>query len=207
MSDDDSLYQDYLRQIGERGPRAHDALAKLYDRFHKAVLGSILRVAPISRYGDAIPLELGQDVWMKVWESAAAKYNPKIPVIIWFRTLARNEAINYLKPKGRSNKLASFDEISEHEQGVVHPEDETFAFQNCLKWAMEQITKCCPECERVLGAKILDDASAEDLADILQTTKRAATQKLYECRNCLRELIDRCENTGSQLSQSGERHV
>lgn len=189
---DNDKYQRWLAQIASGGPQGKAAFELLHDEFQKDVLRQVWKRLPLEKWGNAVQPEVAQDVWMKIWDGGAAKYKEKYPPAAWIKVLAKRHTLNFLKKKDNKLDTQELDESTNLNLYRDLSEEELAEDRDCFEWAVEQMEGCCKDCEALIKAKILDDLSNEKLAEMRGTTLRAATQKLYECRQCLRALIERC---------------
>jgi RNA polymerase sigma-70 factor (ECF subfamily) len=80
-----------------------EAFAELYDRYSRAIYGLILRIVR----DPALAEDLLQDVFLKVWKSAALLDSEALSPGPWLMVVARNQVLDYLKSGQNQRALRS----------------------------------------------------------------------------------------------------
>ena len=80
--------------------RDASALEQLYDRHSRVVYAVLIRMTEQAASAD----ELLQDVFLRLWNSAARYESVRGPLTPWLLTLARNIAIDHLRSKGEKQR-------------------------------------------------------------------------------------------------------
>jgi len=111
-----------LRRIGQPGEGATTAVAELYDLYGRLVFSLIIKIVGDS----AVAEELVQDVFVRVWRSAAT-YQPALgSVRTWLLAIAHHRAVDELRRRRKEQDWISLekchlDKLDIGEETVADP--------------------------------------------------------------------------------------
>ena len=177
---------------GDRG-----AFEELVECHQQRVVGTVARMLG----PDAADAEdVGQQVFLRVWKSAA-RYEPTAKFTTWLYTITRNLVFNELRRR-KYRPVTSLDaEMGDH--GTVgdafgHLEDTQAASPDAallegeLQAAIATAVSQLPEAQRMaLVLRRYEDLSYEEIAASLDLTVPAVKSLLFRARTLLREKLGR----------------
>ena len=176
---------------GDRG-----AFEELVECHQQRVVGTVARMLG----QDAADAEdVGQQVFLRVWKSAA-RYEPTAKFTTWLYTITRNLVFNELRRR-KHRPFTSLD--AESGDGTVgdafgHLEDtqavapDVSLLEAELQTAIAAAISQLPEAQRMaLILRRYEDLSYEEIADALDQTVPAVKSLLFRARTLLREKLGR----------------
>ena len=112
------------------------------------------------------------------------KYSPKASFKTWLYTIARNEAITYLRRRARKNEICIDEAEAETETAAVERE----FFENeravTLYRAMQRLNA---DYRQILWLSYFDDLSNEQISKIMKKSARQTETMLYRARKKLKD--------------------
>ena len=178
------------------GDRA--AFAELVEYHQQRVVGTVARMLG----ADAAEAEdIGQQVFLRVWKSAA-RYEPTAKFTTWLYTITRNLVFNELRRR-KHRPVSSFD--AESPDGSASSGDSTARFEDLqaaapdatllqaeLQEAISAAIAQLPEAQRMaIVLRRYEELSYEEIASVLQLTVPAVKSLLFRARVLLRERLAR----------------
>jgi RNA polymerase sigma-70 factor (ECF subfamily) len=112
-----------MERLCERDPAA---LGSIYDRYSRMVYSLALRIAG----HPAAAEEIVQDVFLKLWNSAASYRAERGPLGPWLCTLARNRALDHLRLKREKQRRREDSIEGDLRLSTSSPDPETLAQQS-----------------------------------------------------------------------------
>jgi len=162
------------------------AFSRIYERYHKALLGVIYNVVKKQDIAE----EILQDVFMKIWKNADSYDADQGRFFTWALNISRNAAIDYLRSKAHKNDSLNLS----RDYFVNIPEDGTneLEIQTDSLGIMTWVKKLQPMCIKVIdliffkGFTFKD--AAHDLAIPEGTLKSRHRKCVQELRTSMGEL-------------------
>lgn len=174
-----------------------EAFAELVECHQQRVIGTIARMLS----ADAADAEdIGQQVFLRVWKSAA-RYEPTAKFTTWLYTITRNLVFNELRRRkhrpavsldtggsestgGEGNSLAARLEDSQAES------PDSTLLQAELQQAIDQAIALLPETQRMaIVLRRYEELSYEEIARVLEITVPAVKSLMFRARLFLRERL------------------
>ena len=192
--------QDIIWMMRVRGgDRA--AFEELVECHQQRVVGTVARMLG-SDSADAE--DVGQQVFLRVWKSAA-RYEPTAKFTTWLYTIVRNLVFNELRRrKGRpttsldaaaSESDAGGRTVGEafgHLEDTHTPAPDATLLEGELQAAIADAIQSLPETQRLaLVLRRYEDLSYEEIAETLGQTVPAVKSLLFRARTLLREKLGR----------------
>ncbi len=174
------------------------AFAELVEYHQQRVVGTVARMLG----ADAADAEdIGQQVFLRVWKSAA-RYEPTAKFTTWLYTITRNLVFNELRRR-KHRPVTSFD--AEPSEGAASGGDSTARFEDPqapapdatllqaeLQEAISAAIAQLPEAQRMaIVLRRYEELSYEEIAGVLQMTVPAVKSLLFRARVLLRERLAR----------------
>jgi RNA polymerase sigma-70 factor (ECF subfamily) len=165
------------------------ALAQLYDRYHRRIYNLVLAIV----YDPMTAEEITLDVFMRVWQKAGTYRAEQAKASTWLISIARHHAIDVLRRRvGRSNRLTML-----WEESISHVESSGSNTQELAEVALRRehihaaLANLSPEQKQALVLAYFggytQDQIAELLAQPLGTIKTRIRLALLKLREFLSE--------------------
>jgi RNA polymerase sigma-70 factor (ECF subfamily) len=140
------------------------ALGSIYDRYSRMVYSLALRIA--GQPGAAE--EIVQDVFLKLWNSAASYRAERGPLGPWLCTLARNRALDYLRLKREKQRRREDSMEGDLRLSVSAPDPETLAAQSQRAMRVRASLSELPEQQqRAIELAFFEGMTHSEIADAL----------------------------------------
>ena len=191
--------QDIIWMVRVRtGDRA--AFADLVECHQGRVVGTVARMLGGD---DADAEDIGQQVFLRVWKSAA-RYEPTAKFTTWLYTITRNLVFNELRRR-RHRPTVSLDaalpsggdeghevRFAANHGDTLAPAPDATLLQAELQAAINDAIATLPETQRLaLVLRRYEDLSYEEIAVVLGLTVPAVKSLLFRARTLLREKLAR----------------
>ena len=173
------------------------AFADLVECHQQRVVGTVARMLG----ADAAEAEdIGQQVFLRVWKSAA-RYEPTAKFTTWLYTITRNLVFNELRRR-KHRPVSSFDaEPPDNAPGgdgtarfedFQSPSPDATLLQAELQQAITDAIAHLPEAQRMaIVLRRYEDLSYEEIGKVLHLTVPAVKSLLFRARALLRERLAR----------------
>lgn len=178
----------WMRRV-RQGDRA--AFAALVECHQLRVVGTVARMLG----GDAADAEdIGQQVFLRVWKSAA-RYEPTAKFTTWLYTITRNLVFNELRrrklrPTSSLDAAAESGEMQFRDASVEAPDASLLAgeLQEAIAAAIAEL----PETQRMaIVLRRYEELSYEEIGAVLKLTPPAVKSLLFRARTELRARLHR----------------
>lgn len=171
-----------------------DALAELYERYHRWVFGLALFIVEDHATAEEITLE----VFMRVWQKAASYDAKQARVSTWLANIARHHAIDVLRRRAvRPDYRALYWEELSREVAVLQ-QDLSASIE--IIFRREQILaalRCLPdEQKQVLLLAYFGGYSQRQIAEMLQKPLRTIKARLRLAMQKLRAILQKEQEAG-----------
>jgi RNA polymerase sigma-70 factor (ECF subfamily) len=155
-----------------------DALAAVYDRYHRQVWGAALRVIG----NDALAQEAAQDAFVRAWQ-AAASYDAARPLGPWLLTIARRTALDLVRRELRPTRGGH-----EEEQDAVI--EDPGIDQAWLCWEVQEALGRLTEDEReIVRLAFFEDLTQPQIAERLGVPVGTVKSRSHRAHRRLAELL------------------
>ena len=175
------------------------AFAELVECHQQRVVGTVARMLG----ADAADAEdIGQQVFLRVWKSAA-RYEPTAKFTTWLYTITRNLVFNELRRR-KHRPVTSFDaeppgdsasgsgDSAARFADFQSPAPDATLLQAELQEAITAAIAQLPEAQRMaIVLRRYEELSYEEIAKVLQLTVPAVKSLLFRARSLLRERLAR----------------
>jgi RNA polymerase sigma-70 factor (ECF subfamily) len=145
-------------RAGDRG-----AFAEIYDNYSRGIYRLVLRMVGNS----ALAEDLLQEVFLKLWKSAAMLDEGATSLGPWLIAVARNHVLDYLKSKRNRSSMQSvpldLSEISQH----LSPSEPTFVFEERLRLLRRGLDRLDARERRVLELAYFEGLTQTEMAAML----------------------------------------
>ncbi len=166
----------YLSFLGGN-PAAFEEMVKRYQS------GLILFIAQYT--GDfQISEDISQDVFVKLYVNKPV-YRPSASFKTWLYTIAKREALNYLR---KNKRVASFDALGSH--AVVEDWLEPILREKRKIALIEALSELESEYRHILFLAYFERLSAGEIAGIEGKSARYVTVKIYNAKQSLKRIIE-----------------
>ena len=178
------------------------AFAELVECHQQRVVGTVARMLG----ADAADAEdIGQQVFLRVWKSAA-RYEPTAKFTTWLYTITRNLVFNELRRR-KHRPVTSFDadspdsipgggDSSARFEDFQAPSPDATLLQTELQEAITTAITQLPEAQRMaIVLRRYEELSYEEIASVLHLTVPAVKSLLFRARVLLREHLARYLNS------------
>ncbi len=173
--EDRELDDDVLAQFRDRNV---DALAAVYDRYHRAVWSVALRTTG----SEHLAQEAAQDTFMRAWQAAGA-YDPARPLGPWLMTIARRTSLDLLRREFRPTRGGH-----EQEQDAVVQApgiDEAW-----LSWEVQEALSRLGDDEReIVRLSFFEDLTQTQIAERLGVPLGTVKSRSHRAHRQLAELL------------------
>jgi RNA polymerase sigma-70 factor (ECF subfamily) len=185
---DSELDDDVLAQFRERNV---DALAAVYDRYHRAVWSVTLRMTG----SDHLAQEAAQDTFIRAWQ-AAGSYDLARPLGPWLMTIARRSSLDLLRREFRPTRGGH-----EQEQDAVVQApgiDEAW-----LSWQVQEALSRLGDDEReIMRLSFFEDLTQTQIAERLGIPLGTVKSRSHRAHRQLAELLAHVrEDLPAELNQ------
>ncbi len=176
------------------------AFSDLVECHQQRVIGTVARMLG-SDSADAE--DIGQQVFLRVWKSAA-RYEPSAKFTTWLYTITRNLVFNELRRR-KNRPVVSLEAESSREpsgrdgadafarfEDSLAPSPDASLLQAELQGAINAAIAELPETQRLaLVLRRYEELSYEEIADVLTLTVPDVKSLLFRARTLLREKLSR----------------
>lgn len=165
--------------------RAFEELVRLHQN---AVIGTAMRM--LGNLEDAH--DLGQQVFVRIWKSAA-RYEPTAKFTTWMFTVLRNLVFNEYRRRGRhptQSLDADAEEYGHQIEDATTATPDTAAVRSELETAIDEAILSLPEAQRIaVSLRRYEDMPYEEIATILKLSLSAVKSLIFRARAVLREKL------------------
>ncbi|CAB4896828.1 MULTISPECIES: sigma-70 family RNA polymerase sigma factor [Patulibacter] len=173
-----------LRDLGTR--RAESAARALYRGYQRELFGFVAH-----RLGDrALAEEVVQDVFTRVWRSAASYDESRATVRTWIYGITRNAIVDAERRRGRRPPAARYAQ-DDDQGGIDEPIERTL-----LRWQVgDALARLTPEHREVLRLGHLGGLSVAEIAEALGVAPGTVKSRTYYAMKNLRLVLEEMEIT------------
>lgn len=155
-----------------------DALAAVYDRYHRAVWSVTLRTTG----SDHLAQEALQDTFIRAWQ-AAGSYDPSRPLGPWLMTVARRTSLDLLRREFRPTRGG-------HEQEQDAVIDAPGIDEAWLSWAVQEALAQLTEEEReIVRLSFFEDLTQAQISERLKIPVGTVKSRSHRAHRRLAELL------------------
>jgi RNA polymerase sigma-70 factor (ECF subfamily) len=204
MQNPDSLSDEELMQlVAASGDKRRQALTELWRRWNRRLL-NFIKEAIVQNFHDA------EDVVQNVFHvllSKGATYDASRRFRPWVLRIAHNQAVNFLREKGKHSAQPLDEECDQVECDSPEPIEELIRDEEELIRAgrNQRVQKAMSELPEhfrtVLYLKYFEHFTIEDIADIMGQNPSATQSLLHRARKALRRLLEDGENPETQTPE------
>jgi RNA polymerase sigma-70 factor (ECF subfamily) len=168
-----------------------EAFEALVEKHQHSVVGTAAKM--LGGCGD--PEDIGQQVFLRVWKSAA-RYQPSARFTTWLMTITRNLVFNEMRRLQRSRlvPMDAGEEDAPHHQyvdpGSAEPGEALLDTE--LRQAVDAAIAALPENQRTaIVLRRFENMPYEEIARVLRTSVPAVKSILFRARTELKERLKR----------------
>ena len=182
-SSSDRIFDDLLARRCQRGDA--QAWRTLVERYEMRLLYFVRRLVDDER--DA--WDVLQQTWMSALKSIGRLDEPRA-LRTWLYRIARNEAINHLRRNGRRMETSDSEAV---ENVVDDSADDEIGSAETAEQVHAALSRLSLRHREVLTLHFLEDASLEEIAEILEVPAGTVKSRLFYARAALREQLEQRE--------------
>lgn len=147
-----------------------------------------MRIARTYEANPALAEELGQDIYLAVWQ-ALPTFRQEATARTFIARIAHNRAISHVTRAAREAKSVPFDLLDPTAAASPHPSPEAAAIQADLRVKLEEAVRNLPLGMKIAATLMLEGFSPAETAEVIGITPSAASVRLHRAKGALEKMF------------------